>query len=97
MTQINQQTIKNKPIEHLSPIRKLDGSWTKSEEDKAQTFLEQLSIPFQPFPLQGSVNEEVKITTFLEALFQINPFITNKIKNMIYRNLDLKKAAHHSK
>jgi hypothetical protein len=61
-----------RPKNMVPPLRKTNGSWAQSGDDKANTFAEHLSDVFQPFPSEViNINEELEIQDFLQTPFQM--------------------------
>lgn len=85
------KTTKNlkRPTMQIPPIKNLDGSWARNNEQKASRFAEHLEKIFQPNPAEVSEelpeiinqeNEEIPLTTPAE------------VKNEIKENINTKKA-----
>lgn len=90
-------TAKIKKIqENMPPIRASDGSWARTDKQKANVFAEHLEKVFQPFPSEISQEQEDTITATLEHPHQmalpIKAIKLSEVKNMINRNLSPKKA-----
>jgi hypothetical protein len=71
-------------------IRKTDGKWARSNEQKAQRFTEHLEQIFQPL---GSQEEEAMITEdIVQEKEEIKLATTIEVKNVINKNINPKKA-----
>lgn len=85
-----------KTQDFVPPIRKNDGSWARTDKEKANVFAEHLANVFQPFPSEISQEEDDAIISVLEHPYQMAPPIKaiklSEVKNMIRRNLNPKKA-----
>jgi hypothetical protein len=82
-----------RPQTIIPPIRKADGTWAKSDAEKATTFTEHLKQVFSPLP---TINDhEDDVINFLDAPCQmappIKPFTPGEIKREI-ENLNEYKA-----
>lgn len=84
------------PIKSIPPIRKANGGWARSNEEKAELFANHLSEVFQPFPSQIEPEEDNEIAEHLETPLQMSlPFKAIKwteLENTIRSDLNLKKA-----
>lgn len=82
--------------EHIPPIRMSNGTWARTDKQKADVFAERLVEVFQPFPSEIPQAEEEVITSVLEQPHQmalpIKAIKLSEVKSMISRNLDPKKA-----
>lgn len=80
----------------IPPIKKQDGSWARSEKEKAETFASHLKSVFQPLPSQLTLHEEQEIKNALLAPYQMTPlpnlFTVNEIRQMIKNSLNPKKS-----
>ncbi|KAH9630294.1 hypothetical protein HF086_012479 [Spodoptera exigua] len=54
-----------RPINVAPPIRKSDGTWARTDQEKARTFSEHLSNVFTPHPYDGSPEDAAEITNCL--------------------------------
>jgi hypothetical protein len=59
----------NRPRTHVPPIRAADGSWAKSDGEKAQTFADYLQMVFVPHPSAAGISD------FLDAPCQMSLLI----------------------
>lgn len=88
--------LKNRDTEAIPPIRKADGTWARTDNDKATTFARHLEEVFQPHPSGLTAEEDEEIRTYLATPYQmsrpIQPIKTSEIKNHIAKNLNVKKA-----
>lgn len=83
-----------KTLTPVPPIRKENGNWARSDQEKVETFAEHLAKVFQPFPAEDLQTEE-KIIKALEAPFQLDfPIKLFKIKEVstIIKKINCKKA-----
>lgn len=85
-----------KTISFLPPIKKPDGNWARSDEEKAVTFAEHFTKVFQPFPSEITDNEEKHLLEILEKPISqplpIKPFKVKEVRKLIQSNLKPKKA-----
>lgn len=61
-----------RPVVAIPPIRKPDGSWARTDEEKANLFAEYLEEVFTPFPAYNNINDE-EIHSYIEAPCQLSP------------------------
>ncbi|KAK7871524.1 hypothetical protein R5R35_010330 [Gryllus longicercus] len=61
-----------RPTKHVPPLRKTDGSWARTENDKAEEFAKYFANTFQPHP-SALLTEEKEIIEFLECPHQMSP------------------------
>ncbi|CAH2083987.1 unnamed protein product [Euphydryas editha] len=84
-----------RPIVTSSPLRKLDLSWARSDQEKATTFAEHLEKVFQPHPYEGSPEHEKEVIRFIDIPDQddIEPdyFTKSEVENII-KKANSKKA-----
>jgi hypothetical protein len=77
------------------PIKKRDGSWTRSEEKKAEIFVMHFSKVFKPNPREIILEEENKLLsddiTFATPDTPTRLFIIKEVRTVI-KNLNAKKA-----
>lgn len=78
------------------PIKKLDGSWTINNQDKATLFAEHLVTVFKPWPIPTTTEHANEIENFVNSPFQmelpLKKFKTKEIKNIIRSQINPKKA-----
>lgn len=78
----------------IPPLRLPNGTWAKSNTEKAEAFAHHLSEVFTPFPSNGN-NEDV-ILEFLSCPFQmsppIKPFSVNEVMDIIRKCINPKKS-----
>jgi hypothetical protein len=59
---------------HLPPpLQTAQGTWARTNIDKAQTFAKHLAFVFQPNPSNNSTEEEEPIISLLESPYQLEP------------------------
>lgn len=81
------------------PIRKDDGSWAKSNEEKANVFADHLYEVFQPNPTDiiNSIDDDVQ--AFLDSPYQLEPplqkFTVKQVADIIETKLNPKKSPGH--
>jgi len=82
-----------RPQIQFSPIRKQDGRWARSDEEKAEVFAEHLSKVFESHPRKITIHEEKKLLTNTSAQMAVPvmPFTVNEVRAAI-RVLNPKKA-----
>lgn len=56
-----------RPVSISPPIRKTDGTWARTDLEKANTFSEHLLNVFKPHPYEGSPDHAEEITEFLDS------------------------------
>lgn len=80
------------PKTPVPPITKPDGSWTKSDIEKADVFANYFHDVFQPFP--GAMDQEVIdfIDSPNQLTFPIDPVKPSEVKAIILSELNSKKA-----
>lgn len=80
---------------YLPPIKKEDGTWAKSNEDKAQAFSKHFSSVFQPYVADPQIDEQ-EIFEYLESPQQMSPpivpFTPSEVKKCINNELNPKKS-----
>jgi hypothetical protein len=52
------------------------GTWARSNAEKAQAFARHLASVFQPHPFGTNSTPEATLTSLLETLFQLEPLVT---------------------
>lgn len=86
-----------RPTQPIPPIRKEDGSWARSNAEKAAAFAQHLANVFQPYP-STEPEAEREIRAYLETPLQmslpIQAFTTYEIEKAI-QNLPPHKAPGH--
>jgi hypothetical protein len=84
------------PLTPIPPISKPDGSWAKSNIDKANIFAEYFSDAFKPNPVDANFDISPEVEEFLDSPNQlslpITPFKATDIKSIIVSDLSCKKA-----
>jgi hypothetical protein len=55
------------------PLQTTQGTWARTNIDKAQTFANHLASVFQPNPSNNSPEEEEPIISLLESPYQLEP------------------------
>jgi Reverse transcriptase (RNA-dependent DNA polymerase)/Endonuclease-reverse transcriptase len=77
------------------PIKKTDGTWAKTDAEKADVFAKYLAEVFEPHPVLDTDSER-EVKQYLEAPLQldlpIKPFTVSEIKDTIWSKLGLHKA-----
>jgi hypothetical protein len=48
-----------RPVLHIPPIRKEDGSWARNDEQKAELFAEYLEQIFKPTEQQSRIEDQL--------------------------------------
>lgn len=85
------------PKTPIPPLLKQDGSWAKSDQEKANTFAEYFQNVFKPNP--GDLAENQLIINFLDTPNQLTlpivPFKPSEVKHVILSTLSPKKAPGH--
>ncbi len=76
------------PVKHVPPLRNAQGSWARSDEEKAEVFAQHLATVFQPNKIQSDVSSSQKVTP--EQI--IKPVTPAVVKKEIDTNLKTKKA-----
>lgn len=78
------------------PVRRRDGDWTRSEQEKADAFAEHLGSVFKPFPQEVPNATEQPIHQLLNAPYQmelpIKQLKIKQIKNVLAHNVHPRKA-----
>jgi hypothetical protein len=69
-----------------SPLRTLQGTWARSNVNKAHAFTEHLAEVFQPHPSKTEPQKEEALIQFLEAPYQVKPPI-NRLKRAEVREV----------
>jgi hypothetical protein len=59
-----------------TPIRTLQGTWTRRNAEKAQTFAHHLASVFQPHPSDPNSSPKATLTSLLETPYQLEPPVT---------------------
>jgi len=83
-----------RPQIQFPPVRKQDGRWARSDEEKAEVFAVHLSKVFELHPHEITIDEEKKLLTDTNTSTQmvpVMPFTVNEIRAAI-RVLNPKKA-----
>jgi len=84
-----------RPQIQFPPIRKQDGRWTRSDEEKAELFTVHLAKVFETHPREITIDEEKKLLTNTNTSTQmavpVMPFTVNEVRAAI-RVLNPKKA-----
>lgn len=86
-----------KPQQIIPPLKKQNGSWARSNEEKASIFAEHLKTIFEPFPPSQSadLNEQKEIEDFLSIPCQLSlpiKYITPADVKYAIRGLKMNKA-----
>lgn len=86
-----------RPKQYSPPLKNIDGSWAKSSNEKASAFAKHFLTVFQPFPLDPTYNEhEIEVLNYLDSPLQlslpITPFTPSEIKNVLLKEVGLKKS-----
>jgi hypothetical protein len=87
---------KHKPVTQTStPIRTPQGTWARSNAEKAQVFAKHLATVFQPHPSEPNSIPEDTLTSLLETPFKLETSV-NRLKRSevqaIINNLPPKKS-----
>lgn len=84
-----------RPKSFVPPLRKLDGSWARTNQEKSDAFAEHLCEVFKPNPTTLPVNKTIQ--ELLDAPDQlslpIQPFTSTEVKNTITKDLKPFKAS----
>ncbi|GAB0092838.1 RNA-binding protein 39 [Sergentomyia squamirostris] len=84
----------NQPKKTIPPIRKSDGTWARTDEEKASTFAQHLKEVFSPWSSENDVDDD--IDDFLGAPGQLCPPIkrirSSEIVDVICNDISAKKA-----
>jgi hypothetical protein len=81
-----------RPTIHIPPLRKEDGSWARTNLDKANAFADYLATVFAPYPpsIPVTTDTDEDITAFLTSPCQpgppIRPFAPAEVRNMINKS-----------
>lgn len=79
-----------------SALKKEDGSWARSNQEKADLFAQHLAGVFTPFPSQSTQEEETRIKEALHndivPVNLPNKFRKTEVKEVIKRSVNIKKA-----
>lgn len=82
--------------QHIPPIRNKNGTWARSDYEKANCFAEYLEEVFKPNEIPGNTTDEEEITTFLEAPLRHSPpikfFTPQEIHKIVQERINAKKA-----
>jgi hypothetical protein len=62
------------------PLRTSQGTWARSNVEKAYAFPEHLAEVYQPHPSENEPQEEEALTQLLETTYQLEPPIINRLK-----------------
>jgi hypothetical protein len=62
-----------KQIKKTSPLRTSQGTWARSNTEKARAFAEHLAEVFQAYPSENEPNEEEALIQHLEVPYQLKP------------------------
>jgi hypothetical protein len=62
--------------QHSTPIRTSQGTWARSNAERAQAFAHHLASVFQPHPSDPNSTPEATLTSLLETPFQLEPLVT---------------------
>jgi hypothetical protein len=72
-----------KKIKHVKepspPLRTSQGTWARSNIEKAHAFVKHLANVYQPHPSESEPEEEAALTRLLETIYQLEPPI-NRLK-----------------
>lgn len=86
----------NKGQQHNPPIRTVDGTWAKSNKEKAEAFAEHLVNVFQPNPADINLNVENEVNEYLNTPYQLDlppkKFTVKEVQEIINNNLNPKKS-----
>nr|AMS38375.1 hypothetical protein [Bactrocera tryoni] len=84
------KAVKNarKPILSNAPLRKPNGSWAKSDEEKAEVFSEKLTKTFSPFAFNGTLPQLEES----QYVGEIQPATNKEVENIIKSRFKPKKA-----
>ncbi|KMQ83299.1 reverse transcriptase [Lasius niger] len=77
-----------KTVDHNAPIKKADGTWAKSDKEKAEIFAEHLAEIFKPTSGDSDVNVNDITNTYENSI----PLVTRKELAKEIRGLNVKKA-----
>lgn len=84
------------PQQFIPPIKLADGSWARTNKEKATIFANHLQTVFQPFPREITEEEEQEIHECLATPDQmelpIKKFKVKEVQDMINNDLNAKKA-----
>lgn len=85
------------PKQHIPPIRKINGTWAKTDREKAEAFANHLQTVFQPLNMAPNNNYNKRINAFLKERMPNHklkiPHVTLKeVKKTITHNLSPNKA-----
>lgn len=81
----------NQPINQIPPIRKDDGTWARSANDKAEMFANHLEGIFQPLPRQ--TNSECITRAYKHDEIRIKKVTLSELKHVISKDVSSKKSA----
>lgn len=78
------------------PLRKLNGNWTRTNRDKAETFANHLANVFQPWDIKSNVTDKNDIENFLSSPHQLDLPIKKikikEVKSIIQNEMNPKKS-----
>jgi hypothetical protein len=78
-----------RPVVHVPPTRKEDGSWTSNDEQKAELFADYVEQIFKPNEQQSRNEDKLILSEGNEEI----PLVTPKdVANEIKRNINPRKA-----
>lgn len=84
-----------RPQQSIPPIRKENGQWAKSDEEKATAFAEHLANVFKPYP-SNTTDENLDTYQYLDVPFQMDlpiaKFKIKEVKQVIAKEINPKKA-----
>lgn len=84
-----------RPVQHVPPIQKNDGTWAKTNSEKAGVFSDYFSDVFQPI-IPTPPNDESEIIEFLDSANQLSlpivPCTPSEIVNVLRKEINPKKS-----
>lgn len=79
-----------RPVIQTTPLRKNDGTWGRTNEEKSKMFANHLEKTFQPLTRQ-TAQENISPVNSGED-YVIKPVTPKKVKNKIESNINIRKA-----
>jgi len=84
-----------RPKQHVPPVRNIDGTWAKSNVEKAASFARHFTEVFKPYP-QNPQMDDGEIHDYLDSPFQlsppIQPFKFSEVKHFVLKTINPKKS-----
>jgi hypothetical protein len=78
-----------RPVVHIPPIRREDGSWTRDDEQKAELFADYLEQVIKPKEQQSRNEDRLILSEKNKEIPSVKP---TEVANEIKRNINPRKA-----